>query len=94
MVVRKYFVILGNQFYNPDPYPNAVNFQRMYPSHYDPLKEMNRGDMPSHVGQYAPGPYSIYAITSDKLPRPCVNLLITGPCSTGFQKMQTVFWKG
>jgi len=44
----------------------------MFPSHYDPLKEMNRGDMPGHVGQYAPGPYSIYVVTSDKLPRPCV----------------------
>lgn len=47
----------------------------MFPSHYDPLKEMNRSAMPGHVGQYAPGPYSIYAITSDKLPRACVFLL-------------------
>jgi hypothetical protein len=45
----------------------------MFPSHYDPLKEMNRGDLPNHVGTYAPGPYSTYVITADKLPRPCVN---------------------
>jgi hypothetical protein len=47
----------------------------MFPSHYDPLKEMNRGDLPNHVGTYAPGPYSTYVITADKLPRPCVNLI-------------------
>jgi len=34
----------GNQFYSPDVYPNGIHFTRMFPTHYDPLKEAKRQD--------------------------------------------------
>lgn len=62
----------GNQFYVGDSYPNAVNFKRMFPQHYDPLKEDHRPAESFQHTKYAPGGHATLAFTADKLPRPCV----------------------
>ena len=62
----------GNHFYVPDIYPNGIHFTSMFPTHYDPLKELNRSEVGWQTHKHAPGPHSILAITAEKLPKVCV----------------------
>lgn len=65
----------GNGWYAPNPYPNGIHFDRVFPTHYDPLGETNRSKASLQVIKYAPGNYSTLAVTTEKLPRPCVRTI-------------------
>eukprot|EP01017_Pseudomicrothorax_dubius_P000470 TRINITY_DN0_c1893_g1_i5.p1 TRINITY_DN0_c1893_g1~~TRINITY_DN0_c1893_g1_i5.p1 ORF type:complete len:275 (-),score=76.59 TRINITY_DN0_c1893_g1_i5:109-933(-) len=77
----------GNAWYSPDVYPNAVNFHKMFPGHYDPLKELSRPASSFQQPKYAPGQFSYLVLTADKLPRGCTRaiqakrrcLMVNGP---------------
>eukprot|EP01016_Furgasonia_blochmanni_P021905 TRINITY_DN2401_c0_g1_i1.p2 TRINITY_DN2401_c0_g1~~TRINITY_DN2401_c0_g1_i1.p2 ORF type:complete len:321 (-),score=116.07 TRINITY_DN2401_c0_g1_i1:191-1153(-) len=62
----------GNQWFIPNVYPNAIKWDKMFPTHYDPLSEQSRGPFGLQNRKYAPGPFSHYVISADKLPRACV----------------------
>jgi len=61
----------GNGFYTPNPYPNAIVFWKMFPSHYDPLNEDTKRER-WQIEERAPGDFSHFVFTADKLPRGCV----------------------
>ncbi|KAL4430322.1 hypothetical protein ABPG74_019481 [Tetrahymena malaccensis] len=65
----------GNAWYAPNPYPNGIHFDRVFPTHYDPLAETNRTKANLQLIKYAPGNYSTLVVTSEKLPRPCVRTI-------------------
>jgi len=62
----------GNQFYSPDVYPNAIHFNNMFPTHYDPLANVTRPDQKFQIMSYAPGQHSQMVLTAEKLPRACI----------------------
>lgn len=65
----------GNHFFSPDAYPNGVMFSNMYPTHYDPLSEMDRKPLPAQIGQYGPGAELLPIISAEKLPRACCRVI-------------------
>lgn len=65
----------GSQWYSPDAYPNAIHFQRMFPTHYDPLATERTPTVSPLIQASAPAPHSTYTFTSDKLPRGCVRTI-------------------
>lgn len=64
----------GNAFYNPLPYPNGINFWKMFPSHYDPLVDEPKKER-WQIENDAPGAHSHFVFTADKLPRACVRTI-------------------
>lgn len=62
----------GNGWFNPDPYPNGVHFEKLFPTHYDPLKSSNFEPTSYLTQSHAPGLFADYVLTSDKLPKGCV----------------------
>lgn len=64
----------GNGWYNPLPYPNGIIFSKMFPAHFDPLKDEPRKER-WQVENFAPGAHSHFVFTADKLPRGCVRTI-------------------
>ena len=65
----------GNSFFLPEPYPNDVHFNRLFPSHYDPLGSEKRQSIISLYTSHAPAQYSHLIMTRDKLPKGCVRTI-------------------
>ena len=65
----------GNTWFKPDPLPNHVHFETLFPTHYDPTKK-DSYDTPNFLIQtQSPADRGNYAITADKLPRGCIRTI-------------------
>jgi hypothetical protein len=62
----------GGHFFVPDVYPNGVYFNKMFPTHYNPLEAESRPAASWQIIDYAPAPHSHYAFTADALPKGCM----------------------
>ncbi|EGR29904.1 hypothetical protein IMG5_146230, partial [Ichthyophthirius multifiliis] len=65
----------GNQFFTPNPYPNNIHFDRLFPTHYDPLSESAKSNDSLQLMKSAPNTYSKLVFSSDKFPRPCIRTI-------------------
>jgi len=65
----------GNTWFKPDPLPNHVHFETLFPTHYNPMKK-DSYEAPNFLIQtLSPADRGSPVISADKLPRGCVRTI-------------------
>mmetsp|Transcript_66274 Transcript_66274/g.76910 ORF Transcript_66274/g.76910 Transcript_66274/m.76910 type:complete len:288 (+) Transcript_66274:59-922(+) len=67
----------GNTWFKPDPLPNHVHFETLFPTHYDPTKKDSYETPNFLIQTQSPADRGSYVISADKLPRGCVRTIQT-----------------